>query len=197
MTFQDADRLDAAHDVAGVVAMDEAAFRVFYEQTARRLWAYLYRSTGSGEQADDLLQEAYYRFLRAGPPASTDAHRRNYLYRVATNLIRDGVRRGRGVQVALPDEDTAHTLAVEGADIDRVPARADLARAMTRMSRREQDLLWLAYAEGSTHREIADTLGLTAGSVKQLLFRARRRLADLLGRSTRATGTDSSVEERS
>jgi RNA polymerase sigma-70 factor, ECF subfamily len=160
---------------------------VFYEQTARRLWAYLYRSTGSGEQADDLLQEAYYRFLRCGPSASSEAHRRNYLYRIATNLVRDAARRRHGVQVALPDEDTAHTLTVEGA-ADCVPARADLARAMTRLSRREQDLLWLAYAEGSTHREIADMLGLTAGSVKQLLFRARRRLADLLGRRTRTTG---------
>ena len=50
---------------------------------------------------------------------------------------------------------------------------------------RERAMLWLAYTEGSTHREIADTLGLTPRSVKLLLFRARRRLAGLLmgGRS--------------
>jgi RNA polymerase sigma-70 factor (ECF subfamily) len=41
-------------------------------------------------------------------------------------------------------------------------------------------MLWLAYAEGSTHQEIADTLGLRAGGIRVLLFRARRKLAALL-----------------
>jgi RNA polymerase sigma-70 factor (ECF subfamily) len=43
-------------------------------------------------------------------------------------------------------------------------------------------MLWLAYAEGASHREIADVLGLQPSSLKALLFRARRKLADLLGR---------------
>ncbi len=43
-------------------------------------------------------------------------------------------------------------------------------------------MLWLAYAEGATHREIADALGLSPASLKPLLFRARRKLAALLGR---------------
>ena len=41
-------------------------------------------------------------------------------------------------------------------------------------------LLWLAYAQGESHRDIADTLGLKTGSIKLLLFRARRKLADVL-----------------
>jgi RNA polymerase sigma-70 factor (ECF subfamily) len=51
---------------------------------------------------------------------------------------------------------------------------------MAHLRPRERQLLWLAYALGSTHREIAEALGLRAGSVKLLLFRARRRLAALL-----------------
>jgi len=43
--------------------------------------------------------------------------------------------------------------------------------------------LWLAYAEGSSHEEIAASLGLRAGSVRTLLFRARQRLAALLPRT--------------
>jgi RNA polymerase sigma-70 factor (ECF subfamily) len=44
----------------------------------------------------------------------------------------------------------------------------------------EQSLLWLAYVEGFDHREIASTLQLKEGSIRVLLFRARKRLADML-----------------
>ena len=57
---------------------------------------------------------------------------------------------------------------------------ADLQRAMAKLRPRDRELLWLAYAQGSSHREIADSLGFNAGSIKLMLFRARRRLADLL-----------------
>jgi RNA polymerase sigma-70 factor, ECF subfamily len=51
---------------------------------------------------------------------------------------------------------------------------------MAHLKPRERALLWLAYAQGSSHREIAASLGVRAGSIKLLLFRARRRLAALL-----------------
>ena len=51
---------------------------------------------------------------------------------------------------------------------------------MARLKPRERDLLWLAYAQGSSHKEIAETLGLKTASIKLLLFRARRRLAGML-----------------
>lgn len=45
----------------------------------------------------------------------------------------------------------------------------------------ERALLWLAYVEGCRHEEIADMLEVKAGSVRVLLFRARRTLTRLLG----------------
>jgi RNA polymerase sigma-70 factor (ECF subfamily) len=51
---------------------------------------------------------------------------------------------------------------------------------MKTLSSRQQDALWLAYAEGSTHEEIADVLGMKTSSIKLLLFRARRKLAGIL-----------------
>jgi DNA-directed RNA polymerase specialized sigma24 family protein len=85
----------AAGDDTATFAMEEEAFRVFYERTARPVWAYLSRMTGDGQLADDLLQETYYRFLRTRREYESDAHRQNALYRIATNLVRDAHRRDR------------------------------------------------------------------------------------------------------
>ena len=53
---------------------------------------------------------------------------------------------------------------------------------MDRLRPRERALLWLAYAQGHAHAEIAETLGVKTGSVKLLLFRARRKLAGAAAR---------------
>lgn len=177
-------RLRSGHagEVEDTFAMDEDAFRLFYERTARPVWAYLSRMSGDARLADDLLQEAYYRFLRANVTHESDAHRKNYLFRIATNLVKDHRRRPRmdEAPVAEDGEPVDHA-DPQSADVaNGAVRRLDLARSMSRLKPRERDLLWLAYAQGSSHKEIAETLGLKTASIKLLLFRARRRLAGML-----------------
>jgi RNA polymerase sigma-70 factor (ECF subfamily) len=130
--------------------------------------------------ADDLLQEAYYRFLRTRTVFETDDHRRHYLFRIATNLVRDQWRRTRTDAVDLGDASV--TVTTEDANVgDRALRRMELTRALGQLKPRERTLLWLAYAQGFSHEEIASQLGLRTGSLKALLFRARRRLVTLLG----------------
>lgn len=180
MTFSSVERLRAEAPAADeAFYLDEEAFRAFYDRTARAVWVYLVRATGDPSTADDLLQDAYYRFLRAGAVCASEAHRRNYLFRVAVNLVRDRYRRRVG-EVALPEDHEAGGLAAPGDEADGAARRLDLSRAMARLKHRERDLLWLAYGEGASHEEIAGALGLKTGSIKALLFRARRRLAGLL-----------------
>ena len=94
MTLSDVDRLGLDADAdRTALTMDEDAFRGFYDRTARALWAYLARATGDSAAADDLLQECYYRLLRVRVEFDGEAHRRHYLFRVATNLVRDRRRR--------------------------------------------------------------------------------------------------------
>jgi RNA polymerase sigma-70 factor (ECF subfamily) len=186
LTLADATQLAAAAEATteGRVAfvMEEDAFRLFYDRTSRPLWAYLSRLTGNRQAADDLLQESYYRFLRANVTLENDAHRKHYLFRIATNLVRDGHRQSR-----TRPQTTEHDVELLEARVDRGAARAeqrsDITKAMSQMKPRERAMLWMAYAEGSTHREIAEVVGVKAASVKPLLFRARRKLADLLGGS--------------
>ena len=65
-TLNELDCLAADADAVDVqFHMDEQTFRAFYDRTARVLHAYLSRVSGDPQLADDLLQETYYRFLRA------------------------------------------------------------------------------------------------------------------------------------
>jgi len=179
VTLTDVERLVALGDADRTFLMKEETFRVFYEQTARAVWAYLVRATGDARLADDLLQEAYYRFLRTRTTFESDAHRRNYLFRIATNLIHDH-RRRPGREQPLEDAADAQQLCSDPRVAERAVRRVDLARAMARMKPRERSLLWLAYAQGRSHEEIAAVLGLRKGSLKALLHRARQRLLRLL-----------------
>jgi RNA polymerase sigma-70 factor, ECF subfamily len=175
MTLTDIERLGAFEEAERTFQMDEEAFREFYELTARPLWTYLARTTGDRRLADDLLQEAYYRFLRTRSSFESDQHRRHYLFRIASNLVRDHWRRPR-----VETEPITDLPGREAPLAERATQHIDLSRAMNGLKPRDRSLLWLAYAQGWSHEEIAASLGLKTGSLKPLLHRARRRLIDLL-----------------
>lgn len=169
---------DSAQDAptarVSALCMNEAEFRAFYESTAPQLRAYLLRVTGDASVADDLLQESYLRLLRAPGAPGEEAHRRHYLFRVATNLLRDHFRVAKRFAPAVAEmQDTAHpsrNFALE----------RDLGRFLAELKPRERELLWLAYVEGYRHDEIAKMMSCRSASVRPMLFRARQRLAEVL-----------------
>jgi len=165
-----------AGDAPGLTGMDSDAFAAFYERSARPLWAYLARVSGDAALADDLLQESFVRFLCANHPEDGEVNARRYLFRIATNLMRDHWKRPKPASIDELPEDLFHVRDHSAA----CDSRAILGPALEAMRPRERQLLWLAYAEGYSHREIADITGLATASIRLLLFRARRKVARLL-----------------
>jgi RNA polymerase sigma-70 factor, ECF subfamily len=153
-------------------SMDEAKFDAFYRASAAGLWSYLHRMTGDGAVADDLLQKAFLRMLRADPKVESDEHLRRWLYKTATNLAMDHFRETKRRRERTPEP-------VHPAPRD-LDLRHDVKRIFSELKPRERALLWLAHVEQSDHIEIGDALGVKAKSVKVLLFRARKRLTDML-----------------
>lgn len=179
-TLTDMERLGAFDEADRTFQMTEEAFRVFYELTARPVKVYLARMTGDDRLADDLLQEAYYKFLRSSATFESDDHRRNYLFRIATNLVHDHRRRPRLEVAASSAVQEQVASPADSRTAERAEARIDLSRAMDHLKPRERSLLWLAYAQGWSHEEIASALGVKTASLKGMLFRARHRLAVIL-----------------
>lgn len=190
LTLSDMDRLVALDEAERTFQMDEEAFRSFYEQTARPVWSYLARLTCDRRQADDLLQETYYRFLRSTATFESNEHRRRYLFRIATNLARDHRRRPDVRAVTVSSDDSERLLASSAsADGTGIESRLDVTRAMGQLKPRERALLLLAYVQGWSHAEIAQSMGLRTASLKALLWRARRSLMVALKGERRSGGT--------
>jgi RNA polymerase sigma-70 factor (ECF subfamily) len=162
-------------EVENVLCMTQEEFRSFYEETSGPLWRYLARAGRSEDLADDLLQEAYYRILRIGFRGDSKAHRKNYLFRVATNLLRDHFRSPKSTETPLTIEPSSEVVAQHQVEVQR-----DLGQAMEKLKLRDRQLLWLAHVEGLSHHEVAEVLGVKAPSVRLMVFRARKRLAELL-----------------
>src|SRR5256885_15841522 len=154
-TLPDLER-ERANEAGTSLPMDEETFRAFYDRTARQVWAYLVKITGDAQLADDLLQEAYYRFYRARTVYEDESHRRNSLYRIATNLARDSGRRRRHRRnVALPDDDAdQNDLPVDNGTADRVAHRTDVRRALAKLKPSQREMLWLADAQGLAAEEV-------------------------------------------
>ena len=170
---------DSLADRAGQPSLNREAFRVFYGRTNRSLWTYLMRVSGRRDVADDFVQESYCRFLAAKLPEMDAAESRSYLFKIATNLLRDRWR-SREVPGVLGTSRSASE--------DDAETRTDVRRAFEQLKPRERQLLWLAHVEGFDHGEIARLTGLKVASIRVLLFRARRKLAGVLGEPSQPGG---------
>jgi RNA polymerase sigma-70 factor (ECF subfamily) len=160
------------------IGMDSDTFAAFYERAARPLWAYLARVSADPALADDLMQESFVRFLCAAHPEPADGEvaARRYLFRIATNLLRDHWRHPPASSIEeLPEDLFAHPDRSAQSD-----AEALLGHALAQLRPRDRQILWLAHAEGYSHREIAQITGLGSTSIRLLLFRARRKIARIL-----------------
>jgi len=154
--------------------IDAAAFARVHAEAGPRLWGYVRSHVRSAEEADDVVQESFTRVLASSLEPESDEHLIRYLYRTAANLMRDRSRGRRRWNLVPVDEATAST---PPTSTDRL----DVARALGTLRPRDREILWLAHVEGFDHASIAAQIDASPGSVRVLLFRARKRLAALLG----------------
>lgn len=169
------ENVQAGEGAAVESRMERDAFAGFYERSARPLWAYLARVSGDPALADDLVQESFVRMLCSATPMDGEVHAKRYLFRVATNLLKDYWRRPKASSIEdLPESAFANESG------DGMDAQMMLEPRLLQLRPRERQLLWLAHAEGYSHKEIAEIMALRSPSIRLMLFRARHRMAELL-----------------
>lgn len=169
---------------------DELAARTLYERYAPRVYAVVRRIAGDDDRADDYAQEAWIRVFRALPSFRGESRLSTWLHRVAVNAALQALRRHDGWDGR--KEEIPEDAAVPPGARD-VLLGSRLEHALDRVPERMREVLVLHDVEGYTHEEIGELLGISPGTSKSQLFKARAHMRRLLA-ETELTGYDGGIE---
>lgn len=171
--------------LAGVAAGDEASFESLVLQYQNRLLGLCQRLLGDRAAAEDATQEVFVKLYRNAGSLKPRGQLYTWLYRVATNLCLNRLRRRRIVRFV----PLMRQVGDEGGELDPADERADPERAaearshwlrtekwIASLPQRQRTVLVLAKFEGLSYAQIAEVLGITEGAVESRLFRAMDRL---------------------
>ena len=156
------------------------AFEELYRQHSARLFSLAWRMCGTRADAEDLLQEIFLLAYRKLPDFRGDASVGTWLYRLAMNRCLDHLksRQTRTMGVTTPLDETMMGTNHNAGD-GRVN-RLDLERAIAQLPEGARAAFLLHDVEGFQHQEIAAILGISEGTSKSQVHKARLRLRTLL-----------------
>lgn len=162
---------------------DVVAFEEVVRRYQRRVYGVALRIVRRHDVADDVTQDT---FLRAHQALSTFDISRPFgpwVCRIAANLAINHVRSPEAREEGLPeghDETPSSQEGPLGGVLER-EAHDQLKEAMASLSAEQRAVFVLRAVEGLSYKEIAQALGISAGTVMSRLFRARERLVAALG----------------
>jgi RNA polymerase sigma-70 factor (ECF subfamily) len=168
------------HDlIARVLAGDPGAERALYDRYVEQVWRMTYRFAGDADRAADWTQETFIRVYRRLRDFRGESRLGTWIGAIAVSVSLGGLRSNRrhsdrsepldaGEKVAAPENRHDGDLSER------------LHRAIEQLAEGYRSVFVLHDVEGYTHEEIGQMLGVTAGTSKAQLSRARARLRDAL-----------------
>lgn len=157
-----------------------------YLQYRQSLLNYLSNIMPGGRQdAQEILQETYIRLLRHDDLERLESNPRAYIFTIATNLVRDSLRRGRS------RKEDAHT-DLDDCELESnelCPPRSaswqqslsQLKQALLKLKPQTRQIFLLSRFEELTYPEIAEQLSLSSRTVERHMSQASKYLQDALG----------------
>lgn len=175
----------ARHGIAPApAALDWQALLAEHDRWLRTI---VYARVGEPQAVDDVMQEVALAAVRQKSPLSDPAKVAPWLYRLAVRQSlmyrrRQGRRRklsdnySRQVCTSEPDASRSDPLGWLLADERRRLVRV----ALTRLPKRDAEILLLKYGEDWSYQELAQRMGISSSAVQARLHRARNRLREEL-----------------
>jgi RNA polymerase sigma-70 factor, ECF subfamily len=171
-------------DLAGrIKSGDTAAFEALYQQHASRLYNLASRMSGGPADAEDLLQDIFLLAYRKLGSYRGESSLGTWLYRLAMNHCLDVLRNRQtrmGQVTDSMDEPDASPVAAPTPALSSV-SRIDLERAIEALPPACRAAFLLHDVEGFGHQEVAEILGVSEGTSKSQVHKARLRIRAHLG----------------
>lgn len=165
---------------------DDAAFSEVVTRYKAKIYHYLYRMTGSAEDAEDLTQEVFVRMYTSIDSFRGQSSLNTWLFRIAGNLCIDRFRRAKNrpaaysLDMPVGDAETAPEVPDTTYEPHRLLENVEMAEqiqmALFKLPDKLRATLLLHDIEGLPYEEIAQVVGCPLGTVKSRLFNARMQL---------------------
>jgi RNA polymerase sigma-70 factor (ECF subfamily) len=170
-----------------------AAFEQLYRRYSPRVYFLGLRMLKNDSEAEDLTQEAFLLLFRKIHTFRGEARFSTWLHRLAFNLVLMRFRKTRHPETSLDatlefdEEDSVSLNEFGGPDLrlSGVIDRVNLSKAIEKLPDGYKEMFILHDVEGYEHHEIAEILGCSIGNCKSQLYKARRRLRELLQEALR------------
>jgi len=162
---------------------DMKAFEELYKRHNRRVYSLCLRMTASVSEAEDLTQEAFIQLFRKIGSFRGDSAFSTWLHRLTVNQVLMHFRKRSTKMERTTDEGETPDQIVQGTQNPNampVVDRIALDNAIAQLPRGYREIFVLHDVEGHQHEEIAQMLGVAAGTSKSQLHKARMKLRKLL-----------------
>ena len=164
---------------------DLAAFEMIYQRYHRRTYSLTLRMTGSQTEAEDLTQEVFIQLFRKIGSFRGDSAFSTWLHRLTVNQVLMHFRRRSYKNEKTSEDGEMPEQTVQGtANPNRMPVvdRIALKKAIAELPNGYRNVFLLHDVEGFEHEEVARHLGISVGTSKSQLHKARLKLRGLLAK---------------
>ena len=161
---------------------DDAAFSELVERYKHLVYGLVYRMVPDRSQVDDLAQDVFLKVHRGLPYFRGDARLSTWIYRIVQNVCLQ-VRARRPREASLDQEDAAgrrHDPAAPDGTFADLELRDRLDKAIAQLPEPQRFLIAAHYLDGVQYEALAESLSIPLGTVKTHLYRAKKRLRELL-----------------
>jgi len=159
---------------------------VLFERYHVLLYNFFLRLSGNRPTSEDLVQEVFARILKYRTTFQGEAKFSVWMYKIAHNVHIDHLRK---TQQAFFLEDSYQDIpsCEEGPPetVEREAEAALMAKALSRLPAKKQEIIILSRFHDLKYREIADLTGTPVGTIKATVHRAIKELADIYGQLTK------------
>lgn len=176
---------------------DQSAFATLVRRYQERLLRYCYRYLRDTAQAEDAVQEVFYRVYNFAPQFEPRASVSAFIFKVATNICLDELKARKRQRVRLPlvSFDSVTDAGGENRSMEQVVASnvrrpeeillleealGDLEAALEKLPPRHRKAIEMYELDNLSYKDIAENLGATLAEVKIWIFRARKKLSSIM-----------------